>query len=100
MPLHENNVLRFSVLPNTFTLMDKDGSNESKETKDPVPDKPTLAEEKDKSSNKTIMVTATWYPNPEKKFGPLRSPPIPKTSSVFREFQKKYMEKKQPSMDE
>ena len=36
-PLQENNILRFSVLPNTFDF--KDGSNDRKETNDSVPSK-------------------------------------------------------------
>lgn len=37
MPLQENDVLRFSVLPNTFNF--KDGSNQRRETNDPVSSK-------------------------------------------------------------
>ncbi|XP_073327815.1 uncharacterized protein [Pagrus major] len=98
-PLQENNVLRFSVLPNTFNF--KDGSIDRKETDDSVPSKPALDEDKDKNPNKTVgRPMGTWYPNPEKKYCPLLSPSVPNTSSLFQEFQKKYKKKTQPSTDE
>ncbi|XP_031138909.1 uncharacterized protein si:ch211-106e7.2 isoform X2 [Sander lucioperca] len=93
VPPLQNNVLKFSVLPNTFNF--KDGSNGTKETNDPVTDKADLVEGKDQSQNKTVTsARGTWFPNPEKKYSPLT-----KTGSVFYEFQKKYMERTQPSMD-
>lgn len=93
VPPVKNNVLKFSVLPNTFDF--KDGSNGTKETNDPDPDKADLVEGKDNSQNKTVLsARGTWFPNPEKKYSPLT-----KTGSVFYEFQKKYMERTQPSTD-
>ncbi|TDH09308.1 hypothetical protein EPR50_G00085300 [Perca flavescens] len=93
VPPVKNNVLKFSVLPNTFDF--KDGSNGTKETNDPVPDKADLVEGKDNSQNKTVTsARGTWFPNPERKYSPLT-----KTGSVFYEFQKKYMERTQPSTD-
>lgn len=98
-PLQENEVLRFSVLPNTFNF--KDGSNGRKETSDPVPDKPDVPEGKEKSHNKSVVRPKdTWCPKPEKKYRPLLSPPTSKNSSLFHVFQKKYMERTQQSMDE
>lgn len=94
-----NVVLKFSVLPNTFNF--KDGSKGRKETNDLVPDKPNFGKGKDESPSKTAVRTKdTWCPNPERTYRPLHSPAVPKTSILFHEFQKKYKEKKQPSMDE
>ncbi|XP_035521386.1 uncharacterized protein si:ch211-106e7.2 [Morone saxatilis] len=91
-----NNVLKFSVLPKTFIF--KDGSNEGKETNDPVSNKPGLDEGKDKNPNKTVTTgnIGTWYPDPEKKSCPLSLRPVHKTSSLFEEFQKQYMMMTQP----
>ncbi|XP_044047876.1 uncharacterized protein si:ch211-106e7.2 [Siniperca chuatsi] len=98
MPLQQNDVLRFSVLPNTFNF--KDGSNGRKEPNDPVPDKPDLFEGKNESHNKTaIRAKGTWCLKPE-KYHPLLSSPAPKTSSLFLEFQKKYKEMIQQPMAE
>ncbi|XP_074487589.1 protein AMN1 homolog [Sebastes fasciatus] len=89
MPLQNSDVLKFSVLPNSFSF--KDGYNGTKETKDPVPDKPEFVEGKNKSHNNTVMrARGTWYSIPERK---CFSPPVPKTDSIFHEFQKKYKEK-------
>ncbi|XP_039989023.1 uncharacterized protein si:ch211-106e7.2 [Xiphias gladius] len=97
-PLKGNNVLRFSVLPNTFNFVD--GSNGRKETTDPMSDNSDLVEVKDKSPSKSMTRTrGTWYSRPEKTYCLLRSPPVPKTSSLFKEFQRKFMEKTQPSTD-
>ncbi|XP_071360554.1 uncharacterized protein [Trachinotus anak] len=96
IPLKENSVLRFSVLPNTFNLVV--GSGGRKETTDPVSDNADLVERKDNSYSNTICRQRdTWFPSPEKKYCPLRSPSVPKTSILFQEFQKKYMERTQPS---
>ncbi|XP_029289596.1 protein AMN1 homolog [Cottoperca gobio] len=97
MPLQNNDVLKFNVLPNTFNF--KDGSNGRKETNDPVPDNPGFVEGNDKSHNKTVQkAKGTWCKNPQKKC--IFSPPTPTTDILFHEFQKKYKEKNQPSVDE
>ncbi|XP_051238328.1 uncharacterized protein si:ch211-106e7.2 [Dicentrarchus labrax] len=89
-----NNILKFSVLPKTFIF--KDGSNEGKQTNDPVSDKPGLDERKDKTPNTTVTTDrGTWYPDPEKRSCPLSLRPDRKTSSVFEEFQKKYKKRTQ-----
>ncbi|XP_023271265.1 uncharacterized protein LOC111661819 [Seriola lalandi dorsalis] len=96
MPLEENSVLKFSVLPNTFNFVD--GSKRRKESTDPVSDNADFVERKDKSPCITILrAKGTWFARPEKKYYPLHSPSVPKTSIVFQEFQKKYIEKTQPS---
>lgn len=92
MPLHENNVLRFSVLPNTFTFKDK--SSRRKETTHYVSGKPDHAEENNQRPSKAVVkAKGKWYSHPEKKYKPLKSPGVPKTSSIFHEFQKKYIKK-------
>ncbi|KAF3689043.1 hypothetical protein EXN66_Car004715 [Channa argus] len=95
IPLKENNVLRFNILPNTFNF--KSGSSEIKEITDPVLDIPDHAENNHKCPNKTTMRErgTTWYPNPEKKFCPLPLPTVAKMPGLFQEFQKKYMQKTQ-----
>ncbi|XP_040895212.1 uncharacterized protein si:ch211-106e7.2 [Toxotes jaculatrix] len=96
VPLEENSGLRFSVLPDTFSFAD--GSNSRKG--DAAADNSDLVEGKDRSLSKTTTTAKdTWCPRSEKRFCPLRSPPVPNTSSLFQEFQKKYMEKRRPSMD-
>ncbi|XP_018519870.1 uncharacterized protein si:ch211-106e7.2 isoform X2 [Lates calcarifer] len=92
-PTAEKNVLRFSVLPNTFNFVD--GSNRRKETTDPM-----SGTRRYRSSSKTIKTArGSWCPRPEKKYCPLDSPPVTNTSSLFQEFQKKYKDKTQPSTD-
>ncbi|XP_034391226.1 uncharacterized protein LOC117732406 isoform X2 [Cyclopterus lumpus] len=93
-PLQNNDILKFSVLPSSFTF----GSNGRKETKDPGQEKPDLVEGKDDDNhNKSDMARDTWYSNAKKKQCYL---PIPYTHSLFHTFQKKYMEKMQPCVDE
>ncbi|XP_022078573.2 uncharacterized protein si:ch211-106e7.2 [Acanthochromis polyacanthus] len=95
--LHENSILKFCVLPNTFDF--KHGSDKRKESTDPASDKPDHAKEENQHSNRIILkIKGTWYPNPEKKYKPLRPSAVPKTSSLFHEFKKKYIQK--ISMDE
>ncbi|KAF3854567.1 hypothetical protein F7725_022622 [Dissostichus mawsoni] len=96
MHLLKNDVLKFGVLPKAFDF--KDGSNGRKENDDPLPGNSDLVEEKDESPSKTIKrARGTWYPNPEEKN--MLIPPTPKTDNVFIEFQKKYKDKMQPSVD-
>ncbi|XP_072241570.1 uncharacterized protein [Leuresthes tenuis] len=96
MPLQENIVLKFSVLPNTFDF--KDGSRGRNETADAATDKPELVEEKDQTSNKDVIQSkGTWYPPPEKQHQPTC---IPRTISLFHEYQKMYKEKNPSSTDE
>lgn len=98
VPLQENNVLRFSVLPNTFSF--KDASNGIKDTTNDVSDKADLAGADDESPGVPVKrAMGTWYPNPEKQYIPLRPSPVPKTSSIFHEYQKKYTKKMQPPSD-
>ncbi|XP_023118180.2 uncharacterized protein si:ch211-106e7.2 [Amphiprion ocellaris] len=97
-PLHENSILKFCVLPNTFDF--KHGSEKRKESTDPASDKPDHAKEENQHSNRIILkIKGTWYPNPEKKYKPICPSPVPKTSSLFHEFKKKYI-KKTSSTDE
>lgn len=97
MPRQDNNFLKFSVLPNTFNL--EDGSSGKSETMDPVSDN-DFDEEKDKDpNNRVTRAKGTWYSNSAKKCCPSPSPPALNTSSLFQEFQKKYMEKTQPATD-
>ncbi|XP_026167472.1 protein AMN1 homolog [Mastacembelus armatus] len=94
LSLHENNVLRFSVLPNTFNF--EDGSNGTRKTIASVSDD-NLVKGQKKSPNKSVpMARGTWS---EKKYCPLSLPPAPTTASLFQEFQKKYIQKTQPSID-
>ncbi|XP_047453476.1 uncharacterized protein si:ch211-106e7.2 [Mugil cephalus] len=94
--MHENNVLKFSVLPNTFTF--KDGSSGRKETNKPLSDEPDVDEEKDQSPNKAAKkAKGSWYPNEKKCSQPAACSP-PETPSLFHRFQKKYIEKTQTSM--
>ncbi|KAM9377201.1 protein AMN1 homolog isoform 2-T2 [Pholidichthys leucotaenia] len=72
--VEDKNVLKFSVLPNTFNF--NDGSSERKETTSPV--------------------SGAWCPNPEKKHSPSG---VPQTNSIFHEYQKKYKEKTGSSAD-
>ncbi|KAK1887953.1 hypothetical protein KUDE01_028740 [Dissostichus eleginoides] len=96
MPLLKNDVLKFGVLPKAFDF--KDGSNGRKENEYPLPGNSDLVEEKDESPSKTIKrARGTWYQNPEEKN--MLIPPTPKTDNVFIEFQKKYKDKMQPSVD-
>ncbi|XP_029908581.1 uncharacterized protein LOC115360090 [Myripristis murdjan] len=100
VPPHEKNVLRFSVLPNTFNL--RDGSDCRDETTDSTTHTPDSVEAMDKGGKLTLKIPkGTWAPHPEKKYSPLRQSriKIPKTFSLFREFQKKYKEKTQPSAE-
>ncbi|XP_008285341.1 uncharacterized protein LOC103361112 [Stegastes partitus] len=97
MPLQEN-VLKFCVLPKTFDF--KDGSHRRKEPTDCAPDKPNHAKEKHQHSSKShFKVKGSWCPNPEERYKPLCPSPVPKTASVFYEFQKKYVKKVQSSTD-
>ncbi|XP_032379930.1 protein AMN1 homolog isoform X2 [Etheostoma spectabile] len=90
-PLHIKNILKFSVLPNTFNF--KDGCNGTKETTDPDPDQADLG--KDKSPNRTVTsARGAWFPDPEKKCCALT-----KSDGLFSEFQKKYTKRTQLSMD-
>ncbi|XP_049429354.1 uncharacterized protein si:ch211-106e7.2 [Epinephelus fuscoguttatus] len=92
-PLKNNIVLKFTVLPDTFNF--KDGSSGKEEFSDPVPDKPDLVEEMDRSHNTAVTkATGKWLPNLEKKHRPLV-----KTYSIFNEYQKKFMERRQTSTD-
>ncbi|XP_054476755.1 uncharacterized protein si:ch211-106e7.2 [Anoplopoma fimbria] len=94
VPLQNNDVLKFSVLPVSFNF----GSNGRKETNAPVPGKTDLVEGKDNSDNNTLSrARGTWWPIAEKKH---RFFPIPETYSLFQKFQKKYKEKMQPYVDE
>ncbi|XP_062277589.1 uncharacterized protein si:ch211-106e7.2 [Scomber scombrus] len=110
VPLQENLVLKFSVLPNTFSF--KDASNGLKEATDNVSDKADLVGADDESlSVPSKRPRGAWYPNLEKQYislrtspvkkqyNPLHASPVPKTSSIFNEYQKKYTKKMQPSMD-
>ncbi|XP_034734198.1 uncharacterized protein si:ch211-106e7.2 isoform X2 [Etheostoma cragini] len=89
-PLHIKSVLKFSVLPNTFNF--KDGSNGTMETTDPAPDMADLGK---KSPNRTVTsARGAWFPDPEKKCCAST-----KSDGLFSEFQKKYTERTQLSMD-
>ncbi|KAG7999278.1 hypothetical protein GBF38_000874 [Nibea albiflora] len=97
-PLQENSVLKFNVLPTTFNF--KERSNEGKEINGST-NKTALDEGKDSRPNNPLTSErGTWYPKLEKKYCPLRSPPVLKNSSIFHEFQKKYKEKTQPLVKE
>ncbi|XP_041852120.1 uncharacterized protein si:ch211-106e7.2 [Melanotaenia boesemani] len=94
MPLQENIVLKFSVLPNTFSFMD--GSTWRNETTIPASDKAELAEEKDRTSNKAVKSKVQqWYPPPQKQY----QLPVPRNVGLFNEYQKKY-KKNQSSPEE
>ncbi|PWA24727.1 hypothetical protein CCH79_00010076 [Gambusia affinis] len=86
-PVHDNIVLKFNVLPNTFNLAD--GPVETEEAAEPVPDKLKPVEEKDKFYKKGAA-KATWYPSEPKQYKPLC---VSKNVSLFHEYQKKYKEK-------
>ncbi|XP_034032901.1 uncharacterized protein si:ch211-106e7.2 [Thalassophryne amazonica] len=101
LPLQEKNVLAFSVLPNTFNF--KDMPNERNDTAVPKTsssalDKPDLNIKNKDSNLPDKMSRGKWAPNPEKKWTPQPQAMDPNISSVFHEFQKKYM-KKQPPME-
>ncbi|KAK5867709.1 hypothetical protein PBY51_012175 [Eleginops maclovinus] len=96
MPLQKKDVLKFSVLPKTFNF--KDTSNGRKEHNDPVPEISDLVEEQRKSQSQTIKTAmGPWYPNPENTF--MSMPLTPTTDGLFHEFQRKYKDKMQPSVD-
>ncbi|KAF0041374.1 hypothetical protein F2P81_007272 [Scophthalmus maximus] len=96
IPLEENGVLNLCVLPSTFNF--EDGSNRRKEAAGHVSDNADTTE--GKSPDKTITgAKGTWHQHPVKKYNALCPPHGPRTSGLFREFQKKY-KKMQPSTDE
>ncbi|XP_035497486.2 uncharacterized protein si:ch211-106e7.2 [Scophthalmus maximus] len=96
IPLEENGVLNLCVLPSTFNT--EDGSNRRKEAAGHVSDNADTTE--GKRPDKTITgAKGTWHQHPVKKYNPLCPPHGPRTSGLFREFQKKY-KKMQPSTDE
>ncbi|XP_059192103.1 uncharacterized protein si:ch211-106e7.2 [Centropristis striata] len=97
VPLQSKDVLKFSVLPNTFDF--QDGSFRKKKPTHPVPYKPDPVGKKDQRHRPIVSTRGIWFPNPEKKYRPL-SPAVPKTSSLFNEYQKKYKKKTVPYMDE
>ncbi|XP_061577406.1 uncharacterized protein si:ch211-106e7.2 [Cololabis saira] len=87
----ENIILKFSVLPNTFSF--KDGR---KEATDSISDKPEGKRVEGKKQHVDKVGPESkglWIP-PEKQYKPLR---IQKTFSLFHEYQKKYKEKTQSS---
>ncbi|KAM7396442.1 hypothetical protein PAMP_019479 [Pampus punctatissimus] len=97
--LQEKNVLRFSVLPNTFSF--RDGSNAIKDTTEHVSDKADLVGANDNSPDiPAKRAKGEWFPNPKKQYNPRHQSPVLKTSTVFHEYQKKYRQKMQPSLDE
>ncbi|XP_074534604.1 uncharacterized protein LOC141797090 [Halichoeres trimaculatus] len=82
-PHQDNIILKFSVLPETFSFRDEPHNTES--TTDPAPNTTEHAERK--HSNKSdIREKGTWSKHSEKKYCPLMG----KTSSIFQEFKKKY----------
>ncbi|XP_074532997.1 uncharacterized protein LOC141796032 [Halichoeres trimaculatus] len=82
-PHQDNIILKFSVLPETFSFRDEPHNTES--TTDPAPNTTEHAERK--HSNKSdIREKGTWSKHSEKKYRPLMG----KTSSIFQEFKKKY----------
>ncbi|KAM7414218.1 hypothetical protein PAMA_019169 [Pampus argenteus] len=96
--LQENSVLRFSVLPNTFSF--KDASNATKDTTEHVSDKADLVEANDNSPNiPAKRAKGEWFPNPKKRYIPRHQSPVLEASTVFHEYQKKYRKKMQPSLD-
>ncbi|XP_032441646.1 protein AMN1 homolog isoform X2 [Xiphophorus hellerii] len=100
MPVHDNIVLKFNVLPNTFNLAD--GSAETEEAAEPVSDKLKPVEEKDAfHKNVAAKPKGTWYLSEPKQYKPLRvSKRVSKDVSLFHEYQKKYKEKTCTSTDD
>ncbi|TNN59770.1 hypothetical protein EYF80_029955 [Liparis tanakae] len=91
-PLQNNIILKFSVLPVSFTF----GSNGRQETEDPGQETPDLVERKDDNHNKSDNCSIdAWYSNAEQQF----HPPPAYTSSLFRAFQKTYMDMRQRCVD-
>ncbi|XP_063336118.1 uncharacterized protein si:ch211-106e7.2 isoform X2 [Pelmatolapia mariae] len=90
-PRQEHIVLRFSVLPSNFDL--KDGSSGRKESTDPVSEERTVfTDEPEKEQSAATAVTkpkGKWCSSLQKN----RPRPIPKTFSLFHEYQKKYKER-------
>ncbi|XP_003447123.2 protein AMN1 homolog [Oreochromis niloticus] len=90
-PCQEHIVLRFSVLPSNFDL--KDGSSGRKESTDPVSEERTVFTDKPEKEQSA----ATAVTKPKGKWGSSlqknRPQHIPKTFSLFHEYQKKYKER-------
>ncbi|XP_060891039.1 uncharacterized protein si:ch211-106e7.2 [Labrus mixtus] len=88
-PLHDQNILVFSVLPKTFNF--QDGAQETENPEEPAPNETELVEEQ--NPNQTVMKKkVSWKnPNSDKKYFPLRQD----SSSIFLDFQKKYIKKTQ-----
>ncbi|XP_014831481.1 PREDICTED: uncharacterized protein LOC106909588 isoform X2 [Poecilia mexicana] len=96
MPVYDNIVLKFNVLPNTFNLAD--GSAETEEAAEPVSDKFKPIEEKDAFHKKVAAKPkGTWYPSEAKQYKPLH---VSKNVGLFHEYQKKYKEKTCTSTDD
>nr|XP_057932135.1 uncharacterized protein si:ch211-106e7.2 isoform X2 [Doryrhamphus excisus] len=91
-PIQEN-VLKFNVLPNSFSFEDSKGN---KETTEGCPDKPSPESKKETLHQKSIA--NVWNPLPGKGCDPTQHHAAPRSSGVFAVFQKKYMEMSQLSV--
>ncbi|XP_061532710.1 uncharacterized protein si:ch211-106e7.2 [Phycodurus eques] len=93
LPIQEN-VLKFSVLPNSFSFEDESaGERERTENSSDEP----LSESGKKSPNKKSRVDV-WSHFPVKESSSVHPVPGSKSADVFAEYQKKYTEKSQPSV--
>ncbi|XP_061773797.1 uncharacterized protein LOC133563600 isoform X2 [Nerophis ophidion] len=90
----QGNVLKFSVLPNTFSF--EDTSKDERETTECCPDNPSPEPEKERLIKKITPVL--WSPPPDQDNHPVHHGINSSSSSVFAEFQKKYKMMSQPSM--
>ncbi|XP_061891360.1 uncharacterized protein LOC133641565 isoform X2 [Entelurus aequoreus] len=91
---NQGSVLKFSVLPNSFSF--EDTSKDEKETTECCPDNPSPEPEKE-SLIKKITVDV-WSSLPGQDNHPVHHRITSSSSNVFAEFQKKYMMMSQPSM--
>lgn len=97
MLLQENDVLTFTVLPNTFNF--KDGPNGTNKTGNYLLDMSDCADANDRSPKKTnTKPKGAWAANGEKGYCPLvgfgDNSLAPKTNSTFQEFQRIFMDKR------
>lgn len=83
-PCQEHIVLKFSVLPSNFDL--KDGSSGKKQSTNPISEEP---EKKQSAATAATKPKGKWRSSLQKN----RPRPIPKTFSLFHEYQKKYKER-------
>ncbi|XP_054892268.1 uncharacterized protein si:ch211-106e7.2 [Poeciliopsis prolifica] len=96
MPVHDNIVLKFNVLPNTFNLADV--SAETEEAAEPVSDELKPIEEKGAFHKKVAAKPkGAWCPSEPKQCKAQR---VSKNVGLFHEYQKKYKEKTCTSTDD